>query len=132
MRPVQGAAICKVSVPFPEQKSSFMKSAFGSVPAIFSMSPVSAVCMSATTLFVSLRLLIFVIAAVLAAVFTVRLVSFTSGISGRCSAAVAASVRGVAPQAPSRGGVSVSGLSSVLLQAGGAQGVEEEALVGAP
>ena len=53
-------------------------------------------------------------------------------VSGGGSASVAASVRGLAPQAPSRGRVSLPGLAVAPLQAGGAQGVEEEALVGAP
>lgn len=83
-------------------------------------------------LFVSLLLLIFVIAAVPVMVFMVRAAPVTSVISGRGSAAVPAPVRGVAPQAPSCGGESGSGLTGAPLQAGGAQSVEEEALVGAP
>lgn len=62
----------------------------------------------------------------------VRVASIASVLSGRCSAAVAASDRGVASLAPSCGGKSVSGLTGAPLQAGRAQGVEEEALVGAP
>lgn len=53
-------------------------------------------------------------------------------ISVRCSAAVAAFVRGVAPQAPSCGRLSSSGLLGAALPAGRAQSVEKEALVGGP
>lgn len=108
-----------------------MKSLSASVLSIPSMSPVSVVFVSVTPLFVSLQLLIFAIAAVPVLVVMVCVISSTSVISGRRSAAVAASVRGVTSQAPSRGGVSVSGLSGVRLQASGSQGVEEEAFVGA-
>lgn len=109
-----------------------MKSVFVSVSAISPMSPVSVVFVPVTPVFVSVLLLIFVIAAVSVMVFMVRVASFAPLISGGCSAAVAASVRGLASQAPSLGGVSVLGLTGAPLQAGGAQGVEEEALVGAP
>lgn len=109
-----------------------MKSVFVCVLAISPMSPVSVVFVPVTPLFVSVLLLIFVIAAVPVMMFMVRVASFTPVISGRCSAAVAASVRGLASQAPSLGGVPMFGLTGAPLQAGGAQGVEEEALVGAP
>lgn len=78
--------------------------------------------------FVSVLFFIFVVAAVAVMTFVVP---SSPVISGRCSAAVTASFPGLAPQAPSCGGVSRSGLSSALLQAGGAQSVDEEALVGA-
>lgn len=96
------------------------------------MSLVPVVFVSVTRLSVSTLLLIFVIAAVPVMVFTVRAASTVPVISGRCPAAVAAPVRGVAPQAPSCGRRSVSGLCGAPLQAGGAQRVQEEALVGAP
>lgn len=96
------------------------------------MSPFSVIFVPVPLLFVSILLLIFVFAAVSVMVFMVCVASVASVISGRCSAAVAASVRGLTPQAPSHGGVSVSGLTGALLKAGGAQCVEEEALVGAP
>ena len=97
------------------------------------MSPaVSVVFVPVTPLSVSLLLLIFVIAAVPVMVFMVCVACGAPVISGWwCSAAVAAPVRGVAPQVPSCGGVSASGRLRAPLQAGGAQGVEEEALVGA-
>ena len=110
-----------------------MKSVFVSVLAIAPMSPLSVVFVPFTPLFVSVLLLIFVIAAVPVMMFMVCVASITPVISGGRSAAVAAPVRrGLAPQTPSRGGVSVCGVTGAPLQAGGAQGVEEEALVGAP
>lgn len=76
---------------------------------------------------ISVLFLLFVVAAVTLMVFVVPI----PVISGRRSAAVASSVPGLAPPAPSCGGVSRSGLSGALLQSGGAQSVDEEALVGA-
>lgn len=114
------------------QKSLFIKSVFVPAVAIPPMSPVCVVFAAVAPLLVSIPLLIFVIAAVPVMMFMVCVASITSLISGRCSAAVSASVRRVAPQAPSCGGVAVSGLTGAPLQAGGAQRVEEEALVGAP
>lgn len=108
-----------------------MKSVFVSVAGIPPMCPASVVFVPATPLSVSVLLLIFVITAVPAMMLLVCVVSIASLISGRCSAAVAVSVPGVASRAPSCGGPSVSGLAGAHLQAGGAQGVEEEALVGA-
>lgn len=114
------------------RKSLLMQPVFVSVLAIPLVSPLSVVFVPVAPLSVSILLLIFVIAAVPVMVFMVRAASVASVISGRCPAAVAASVPGVAPPAPSCGGVSGSGLTGVPLQAGGAQGVEEEAFVGAP
>lgn len=108
-----------------------MKSIFVSVVGIPPMSPASVVFEPVTPLSVSVLLLIFVITAVPTRMLLVCVVSIASVISGRCSAAVAVSVRGVASRAPSCGGMSVSGLAGAHLQAGRAQGVEEEALVGA-
>lgn len=96
------------------------------------MSPVYVVSVSVPPLLVSVLCLVFITPAVPVMVFTVRVASVAPAVCGRRSAAVAASVRGLAPQAPSCGGVSRSGLTAAPLQAGGAQGVEEEALVGAP
>lgn len=105
-------------------------SVFVSVLSI-SVSPVFVVSVPVTSVPVPvIQLLIFALVPVV--VFTVCAASVTPVLSGRCSAAVSASVRGLAPQAPSGGGVSGLGLTGALLQAGGAQGVEEEALVGAP
>lgn len=109
-----------------------MKSVFVSVLAIPLMSLVSAVFVPVTPLSVSILLLIFVIAAVPLMMFMVCAASLSSVVSGWCSAALAASVRRVAPKAPSCGGVSISGLAGAPLQAGGAQGGKEEALVCAP
>lgn len=112
-----------------------MKSVFVSALAISPMSPMSpfsVVFVLVTPLSVSILLLIFVIAAVPVMVFMVCVASVAPVVSGGCSAAVAAYVWGVAPRAPSCGGLSVSGLSGAPLQAAGAQGVKEEALVGAP
>lgn len=81
-----------------------MKSVFVSVLVIPPMSPLPVVFVPVTPLL----LLIFVIAAVSVMMFMVCVASITSVISGRCSAAVAASVWGLAAPAPSRGGVSVS------------------------
>lgn len=105
---------------------------FVSTRAISPMSPLSVVFVPVTPLSVSSLLLIFVIAAVPVMVFMVCVASIAPVVSGGCSAAVAASVWGVAPQAPSSDGVSVSWPSAAPLQAGGAQGVKEEALIGAP
>lgn len=109
-----------------------MKSVFVSVVGIPPMPSVSVVFVPVTPLSVSVPLLICVTAAVPWMMFMVRVASIASVLSGRCSAAVAASDRGVASLAPSCGGKSVSGLTGAPLQAGRAQGVEEEALVGAP
>lgn len=96
------------------------------------MSPVSVIFVPVTPLSVSILPLIFVIAAVPVMMFMVSAAFSASVVPVRCSAAFAVPVRGVAPQAPSCGGMSISGLAGAPLQAGGAQGVEEEALVGAP
>lgn len=122
---------CKENPPV-DRKSSLMKPVFVSVVSIPSMSLFSVVFVPVTPLSVSTLLLIFVIAAVPVMVFVVCVASVAPVISGRCSAAVPAPVRGVAPQAPSCGGGSISRLHSAPLQAGGAQRVQEEALVGAP
>lgn len=95
-----------------------------------SVSPFSVA--SVASVFVSIQLLISVSAAVPVMMFMINVASITLVISGRCPAAVSASVWGIAPQAPPCGGVSGSGLASAALQAGGAQRVEEEAFVGAP
>lgn len=84
---------------------------------------------SVASVFVSIQLLISVSAAVPVMMFMINVASITLVISGRRPAA--ASVWGIAPQAPPCGGVSGSGLASAALQAGGAQRVEEEAFVGA-
>lgn len=98
------------------------------------MSPLSVVFVPVAAFAVSVPLLIFVIAAVPVAMFTVCAASLASVISGRrrrrSSAAVAASVRGVALRATPVGG-RVRVPAAALLQAGRAKGVEEEALVGA-
>ena len=78
----------------------------------------------------SLALFIAAMAAVVPAMmFTV---SVASVVSRRCSAALALSVRGIVSHAPCCVGMCVSGVAGAPLQAGGAQRVQEEALVGAP
>lgn len=84
-------------------KSLLMQPVFVSVLAIPLVSPLFVVFVPVAPLSVSILLLIFVIAAVPVMVFMVRAASVASVISGRCSAAVAASVPGVAPPAPSCG-----------------------------
>lgn len=96
------------------------------------MPSISSVVVSVTHLSVSILPLISIIAAVLVMMFVVFAASAASVLSGRCSAAVTVSDRGVVSPAPSCGRQRVSGLASAPLQAGGAEGVEEEALVGAP
>lgn len=98
------------------------------------MSPVSVASVSVTSVLVTIQLLIFASAAapVIMVMFMARVAFITLMISGRCSAALAASVWGFAPMAPSCGGVSGSGLTVAPLQAGGAQRVEEETFVGTP
>lgn len=96
------------------------------------MPSVSSVVVSVTHLSVSILPLISIIAAVPVVVFVFSAASAAPVLSGRCSAAVTVSDRGVVSPAPSCGRRCVSGLAGAPLQAGGAEGVEEEALVGAP
>lgn len=96
------------------------------------MPSISSVVVSVIRLSVSILPLISIIAAVPVMVFVVSAASAASVLSGRCSAAVTVSDRGVVSPAPSCGRQCVSGLAGAPLQAGGAEGVEEEALVGAP
>lgn len=109
---------------------SFMKSVsvFVCAPTILPVSLLSVVFVPVAPSLVSILLLIFVAAAA-PMMFMVCVASIIPVISGRRSAAHTASVRGLAPQASSFGR---AGLTGVPLQAGGAQGVEEEALVGTP
>lgn len=108
-----------------------MRPVFVSALGVPLASPAFVVFAPVTPLSVSVLLFIFVITAVPVMMPLVPVASVASVIPGRRSAAVAVSVRGVAPPAPPCGGMSVSGLAGAHPQAGGAQGVEQEALVGA-
>lgn len=103
-----------------------------SVMSIFPVSPIWVVFMPVAPLLVSAVFLMFVCAPVPVMMLIVCVVSITTVISGRWSAAAAASLRGLAPQVPSSGGGPPSGVTGAPLQAGGAKGVEEEALISAP
>lgn len=121
-----GSGFWKSSVPDLKSVSVFICAL-----TILPVSPLCVVFMPVAPFSVSILFLIFVTAAA-PVMFMACVASIIPVISGRRSAAAAASVRRLAPQASSCGGASSYGLTGAPLQAGGAQGVEEEALVGAP
>lgn len=106
---------------------SLYPSVFVSVLSIGTF-PVSVVSVSGGSVFISVQLLIL---AYVAVIFMVCAAAIIPVICWRCSAAVAASFRGLAPLMPFCSRASGPRLFGALLQASGAQGVEEEALVGA-
>lgn len=105
-------------------------SVFVCARTVLPVSPISVVFVLVAPFYVSILLLIFVTAAA-PVMFMVCVASIIPVISGRRSAAAAAaaSVRGLASTRPPS---SCCGFTGALLHAGRAQGVEEEALVGAP